>query len=176
MHGGNAPQVKAKAEQRVREEKVRQAVVTLGLPADVTPQAALLEEVCRSVGAVRWLESRIRELDPDLLIFSVQSVIRGRQAIGNVDYEEHRAVPHALWVIYRSERDHLVSVCRAAVTAGIAERQIAVAEQIGGVLADTIHAVLDDIGLSAEQRMTAVTSVQRHLRSLAAIEQGKEIA
>lgn len=63
-HGGKTPtgQRHAALERaRAEAEKVRQAQTFYGRRAAVDPEQALLEEMQRSVGVVRWLESAIAE-------------------------------------------------------------------------------------------------------------------
>ena len=62
VHGGRAPQVKAAAARRLAEQAAQQAVRTLGLPVDISPTEALLEEVRWTAGHVAWLRSRVQEL------------------------------------------------------------------------------------------------------------------
>src|SRR5690348_4530669 len=51
LHGGSTPSHKAAAVVAV----AARAVATFGLPREVDPRDALLEEVYRSAGAVDWL-------------------------------------------------------------------------------------------------------------------------
>lgn len=134
---------------------------------DVEPADALLEEVQRTAGAVRWLEARIREIDPAQLTWGMTARVTGRQAQGRVDYSEARAGTHPLLAVYQAERAHLVTVCRVTIAAGIAERQVQLAERIGSIMADTLTAVLEDLNLTPEQRQAAQTLVPRRLRLLA---------
>jgi hypothetical protein len=166
-HGGRAPQALAAAEQRVIAGKALAAAVTLGLPVDITPHEALLEEVSRSAGAVRWLEARIREIDPAALTWGVAVKVTGKQAAGKADYSEHRAAPHPLLVVYQHERKHLADVCRIAVAVGVEERRVQIAERLGGIVADVLTAVLDDVRLTEEQQAVARESIPRRLRLLA---------
>jgi hypothetical protein len=144
-----------------------EAAVTLGLAADLSPHEALLEEVARSAGAVRWLEQRIRQLDPDALTWGLAVQVTGQQAQGRVGYTEYRAGPHALLTVYQAERKHLTDVCRVTIAAGVEERRVQIAERLGGIVADVLEAVLDDLSLTDAQRGAARESVPRRLRLLA---------
>jgi hypothetical protein len=167
-HGGSAPQVRRAAAQRVMTGKLLAGVATLGLAVeDVSPAEILLEEVARSAGAVRWLEARIRELDPDALTWGLTAEVSGRQSMGPVEFTEHRAGPAQLLLIYQAERTHLVNVCKVTLGAGIEERRVQLAEQLGGVVADMMASLLDDLGLSPEQRESAREAVPRRLWLLA---------
>ena len=167
-HGGKSPQALAAAEQRAIAAKAAKAVVTFGLAVDVTPHQALLEEVARSAGVVRWLEERVRELDPGKIVAGTLTKVTGKQAMGQVEYVEQKTGTHPLLVIYQQERQHLVNVCRVAIAAGVEERRLQLAEQLGGIFADAMAAVLDDLGLNPDQRDKARSAVPRHLRLLSA--------
>lgn len=66
-HGGKAPQVQAAAERRVAEAAAREtmarAVRTLGLPIDIDPGKALLDEIHWTAGHVAWLRDKVQELE-----------------------------------------------------------------------------------------------------------------
>jgi hypothetical protein len=115
-HGGSAPQVKAKAEKRRQETRAREAVATYGLPVEIDPGTALLEEVSRSAGHVRWLRDVVQELDADALVWG--------------------------------EKTTSHQVCTDALKAGIAERQVQLAEQAGERAGQWLRASLEVLGLS----------------------------
>jgi hypothetical protein len=66
-HGGKAPQVQAAAARRVAEadakEQMVKAVRTLGLPIDIDPGKALLDEIHWTAGHVAWLRDKVQELE-----------------------------------------------------------------------------------------------------------------
>lgn len=66
-HGGKAPQVQKKAAERLAEQEAREtmtkAVRTLGLPVDVDPGKALLDEIHWTAGHVAWLREKVQELE-----------------------------------------------------------------------------------------------------------------
>src|SRR5689334_20738736 len=74
-HGGSAPQVVAAAKRRRDEETARQAVATYGLPRQVPPDVALLEEVHRTAGHVEWLGQLVQLAD------TTQLTQRGEQGV-----------------------------------------------------------------------------------------------
>jgi hypothetical protein len=65
------------------------------------------------------------------------------------------------------ERDRCATMATKAVAAGLAERQVRLAEQQGTLLASVIRAVLDDLDLSPEQAAKVAEVVPRHLRAVA---------
>lgn len=150
-HGGRAPQVKAAAKRRQDEEKAAKAVATYGLPREISPDAALLEEVWRTAGHVQWLSELVQLADPGSL------TQRGEQGV----------VVESVWVkLYRDERAHLVAVSKAAIHAGIAERQVRVAEQQGALLAGAVNRILDGLNLTKQQRALVPQVVPAALREI----------
>lgn len=66
-HGGASPQARKKAAERVAEQKAKtimtNAVRTLGLPIDIDPGKALLDEIHWTAGHVAWLREKVQELE-----------------------------------------------------------------------------------------------------------------
>lgn len=118
LHGGSTPdQVK-----HANGQKAAAAVVTFGLPREVNPQVALLEEVHRTAGIVAFL-------DRELAASTVEQLVGERAA----------------WVaLHQAERAHAVKVAKAAIDAGIAEREVRLAEEQGHQIATVLRDVLAD--------------------------------
>jgi len=131
-------------------ERAREAVATFGLPREVAPDVALLEEVHRTAGHVGWLGALVAGLESSEL----------------AQWSETGRAP-SVWVrIYQEERQHLVRVAKAAIDAGIAERQVRLAEQQGTMLAQVIDVVLDGLGLDERQRGLVPEVVPAALRAI----------
>jgi hypothetical protein len=83
-------------------------------------------------------------------------------------YETGEAI-RGLADLEAKERDRCAGFATKAIAAGLAERQVRLAEKQGQMIADVLRAVLGDpeLGLSAEQRAAAPATIRRHL-SLAA--------
>jgi hypothetical protein len=156
FHGGAAPQVKAAAERRLQEAEAQRAVATFGLPREIDPRDALLEEVYRTAGAVDWLWTKVRELEPEAAVWGLVE--------RTDDGEKHKAVPNIWYDLWARERRHLTEVCRVALQAGVEERKVRLAEQQGALLAGVIQAILGDLNLTAEQQRLVPEVVPRHLR------------
>ena len=178
VHGGRAPQVKAAAARRLAEQAAQQAVRTLGLPVDISPTEALLEEVRWTAGHVAWLRSRVQELaeepthrhvsfdgeDEDLLETPGQ---RGALTWGTTKVKTggddagttQEAKPSVWYELYTRERAHLIRVCSEAIRAGVEERRVRLAEQQGDLLALAIRQILDAFGLSGDPRVPVVVPV-----------------
>lgn len=142
-HGGSAPQVRAKAEERLLHRRAVLEAETLGLPREIDPHTALLEELHRTAGAVQWLGAVVADLE------------RGKVA-GDSVYVR----------LYADERDRLVKVAKTCVDVGIEERRVRLAEQAGAQLAAVVRAVLDRLELSADQQSLALRVVPEEFRRL----------
>ncbi|WP_218579043.1 hypothetical protein [Phytohabitans houttuyneae] len=166
-HGGKAPQVRAAANERLGERRAQAAVATFGLPRQIDPRDALLEEVYRTAGAVDWLGEKVRELDPaDAVWGRTEEVDKTSGEFPGTD-TKFAAAPN-IWVeLWQKERKHLLDVCKAAIAAGIEERKVRLAEQQGALLAGVIKGILGDLDLSPEQQQKVATVVPLHLRAVA---------
>lgn len=152
-HGGRAPQVKAAAKARQIQEAAALAVVTYGLPREVAPDVALLEEVHRTAGHVAWLAEVVGQLEREEVTWGLAEETDappGENGGGGVT-TKHKAGVNVWVQLYQQERKHLAAVCRDALAAGIAERQVRLAEQQGALLAGAVNRILDGLGLSKEQ-------------------------
>ena len=134
LHGGCSPTHVINAERIMTV----QACETYGLPRDVEPHVALLEEIARTAGHVDWLGAKVR----------------GEEDLGEKSFELR---------LYKSERHHLVDVCKAAITCGIAERQVKIAEAQGQLIVRVLDGVLEAIGVDREDE-TVRKEVSRQLR------------
>ncbi|WP_235939394.1 hypothetical protein [Occultella kanbiaonis] len=146
-------------------------MVTFGLPVDIAPSEALLEEVRWTAGHVQWLRGRVQELDDDgthhSLVWGETKVTdKGSGVAPGTDTVESSA-PSIWYILYAKERDHLVAVCAAALKAGVEERRVRLAEQQGELVATVIRRILDELQLTVEQAGRAPEIAARHLRLIA---------
>jgi hypothetical protein len=149
--------VKAAAERRVEHAQAEQAVRTYGLPVDVAPEDALLEEVHRTAGHVAYLNGIIGD-------FSSKDELRQWASTG----EEGGYWRQSVWVeLYRHERAHLVAVCKAAISAGIEERRVQLAEKQGELVAELLRVAIDAAQLSPQQSARAYEAIRGHLTRVA---------
>lgn len=163
LHGGSTWSHRRAAQ----KSQARRDVETFGLPVEVDPAEALLEEVQRTAGHVAWLSEQVRGIDPDDLIWGRTKTRQGRGAEGPIDVTDEAAAVNVWLQLYQQERKHLVAVCTAALNAGVEERRVRLAEQQGATLAGVIRAVLADLHLTAEQESRVAEVVPRHLRAVA---------
>lgn len=146
-HGGKAPQVQAKAERVLAEQKAKNimsnAVRTLGLPVDIDPAQALKDEIAVTYGHVQWLRAKVQELTPEDLVWGKDKHEDGVGPQGVVDVTTEKAGPSVWYSMYLTEREHLVKVTTAALRAGIQERQIKLAEEQGQLVFVVIRRIMD---------------------------------
>jgi hypothetical protein len=74
----------------------------------------------------------------------------------------------ALHQMYLRERDHLVRVAKTAIDAGVAEREVRLAENQGQLIAYAVMKMIDGLDLTAQQHQRARQLVSEHLRELSA--------
>jgi hypothetical protein len=113
-HGGASPNHQIAAEKAMAEQRMR----TYGSPIDVEPHVALLEEVRRTAGHVDWLNGVVAELGHD---------IDGGVPIGGLTQTNDKTLIQtpSVWIeMYQEERRMLARVCKMALDAGVAERQV----------------------------------------------------
>lgn len=166
-HGGRAAKAKAKAAERIAEQKAIRAVETYGLPLDVSPGDALLDEVRYTAGHVAWLRERVRELEDRDLTWGMTEQAEKRATEFQGTDTTYGATPNVWLDLYMRERKHLVDVSKAAISAGIEERRVRLAEQQGALVASVIRGILADLKLSPDQRELVAEIVPRRLRALA---------
>lgn len=162
LHGGSTKS-HVIASQRALAEK---AVATFGLPREIDPRDALLEEVYRTAGAVDWLQQQVQALAAEDVVWGKTEEV-DKQAGEFPGVDTRRAAEVNLWVqLWQRERAHLVRVSKEAIGAGLEERRVRLAEQQGAMLAGVIKAILGDLDLSPEQQAKVATVVPMRLRAI----------
>jgi hypothetical protein len=143
FHGGSTTtHVKAAASAEIR--------LLLGRPIEINPLDALLMCIRIRAGEVKWLSDRMAELDETAWI---EETLNGKQ-----------------FHVYARERQHamqdLARYSQMAISLGIAERAVKLAETYGEMLAKLIQGILGDLDLNEEQRAKVPAVVRRHLIAL----------
>jgi hypothetical protein len=122
-------------------------MVTLGAAVDIEPHEALLGVLRLSSGHVAWLREELAGVE-DLATPEAQILVR----------------------LYGEERDRVGRLAKACLDAGVAERQVQLAERYGSAVAEVLRAVFNDpeLALSAAQREQLPQVLRRHLGRLEA--------
>ena len=139
MHGGSTRNGK-KSAQKKRAKKARD---TLGLPVEIDPATALLEEVWRSQGHVVWLGEMVKRLRAKDLSWG-----RTKRDHQGTTYE---AKTNAYVALYNDERKHLVRVSAEAVKAGVEEKRLSLEESRANLIVTMLAGIFDDLDLTEEQ-------------------------
>lgn len=140
FHGGSTPAGEKHA--------AKQTATIMGDALDMEPHEALLSCVRITAGEVAYCSAEIAELDR-----ATESTMFGKKL--------------DLWIEVRQGAIiRLAKFSKMALDAGVAERQVQIAERYGDLLATFIGGVFDDLKLTAKQREAAREIVPRRLRML----------
>jgi len=128
----------------VKQEAQRRSI-EFGQPLPVEPTEALLGVLHLSAGHLSWVRDELAATD-DKRSFDAQVLLR-------------------LW---NDERDRVARIAKAALDAGVQERQVRLAERYGETLAALLRAVFYDpeLALTAAQRDRLPDLLRRHLSGL----------
>lgn len=135
IHGGSAPQVRAKANERLAVAEMHAELARIGRPVEVDPGEALLQVVWADAGNVGALRLQVEALDPDDYA----------GATGN-KHKTNEAAPHVLVTMYRNALDDLARHSKMAIDAGIEERRVRIAERDTERLFTAVQKALLTIG------------------------------
>lgn len=165
-HGGMAPQVQAKA-------RVRAELMAWGLDAPtVDPGQTLLRLVSQSAARAEAYAAELFALIDGDDTGQLKAALVGDIWITGEDGKGHKAGEYvrALALLEAQERDRCANFCRIAIAAGLAERQVRIAEQQGQLLAGILREIIGDaeLGLSTEQRTVLPAVIRRHVQELTA--------
>ena len=150
-------------------QQAEEAVRTYGLRRDISATDALLEEVQWTAGHVAWLREQVQALEATALTWGVTEET-DVQATERPGTDTTRAAAVNMWLeLYQRERKHLVDVCKAAITAGLDERRVRLAEAQGAVVAEVIRRILGRLSLSDEQAGMVPLVVPEELRRAAVL-------
>lgn len=141
LHGGNVPNHRQNAMEQIAE----QGVEAFGLPVNIEPQDALLEELRRTAGIIAFYEQQIRETKHDDLTGPIGTA--GTDVESGLAHHP-RSAPNIWITLHREERVHYVKVAKTCIDAGIEERRVQIAEREGAVLAMVIRGILGEMKIS----------------------------
>lgn len=173
LHGGTSPnQRKAAA-----AEVAQLALARLGRPRAVAPQRALLETVWEAAGNVAFLREQAASLGVDLTLRASEIAVQRSSGEVAMAGETHEYAGHTVTIredvraivkLYGEWCDRLAKYAKAAVEAGIAEREVRLAESQGALIARVFEATFARLGLSPEKLELARTIASSELRLVAA--------
>ena len=163
LHGGCAPSSVAAG----MEAMARKAVVTFGLPRDISAVDALMEEVRYTAGHVAWLREQVQAVEPDALVWGMREQAEKNASEFQGTDTTYAAMPNIWLELYYRERKHLVDVTKAAIAAGIEERRVRLEESKGQLVAEVIKRITGRLGLSAEQSAILPKIASEELRRAA---------
>jgi hypothetical protein len=128
------------------QKKMAQKVLhSFGQPIPVEPTEALLAVLHLSAGHLQYVKDEY-EVVEDKSSFMAQSLMRA----------------------FNEERDRIARIAKAALDAGVAERQVKIAEAYGAQLATLLRNVLEDekLKLTTRQQAAAPAVIRKHLLSM----------
>lgn len=146
-HGGNLPVVREAAKKRVERQKVMAEVERM-------VDKGLLDERGRGVHPIEHLL--------DELYTSAQVVYVLGQMVGDLDKldqyggEGSGRQPHVLYGMWAEERKHHAKLAEMCLRAGVAERQIQIAERQAELMAGAIRNILLELGVADHPQAPAV--------------------
>ena len=139
FHGGNM-------QVHMKKEIKRQAVI-MGAPKEINPLDAIIWCIQITAGEIEWMNGQIAKLQEEQWI---EFTIQGKQL--NV------------WQRARSDaQDRLVRYSKDAITLGLAERAIRLAEQFGVTIAKLLEGIAADLDLTVPQQRIWPSIVRKHL-------------
>jgi hypothetical protein len=142
FHLGSSKNHRKHAVKLKAEQEVARARNEFGGKIPVEPTEALLSVLHLSAGQLAWLHDEL-ETQSDKTSFNGQVLMR-------------------LW---NDERDRVARIAKAALDAGVAERQIKLAESYGEMLATVLRAIFYDpeLDLTDGQKSCLPSLLRRHL-------------
>lgn len=166
FHGGASPQ----AEVSGAVELARREAAVMGQPLSIEPHVALIQCIEIAAGEVRYASDRIADLEPRQAVGQVVTSRPVKLEKGAEDpgtYVEEFGPPAVhIWIEVRHRAmDRLVNYSKIALAAGVAERQVRIAEQQAQLLASAVRSILEDLGMA--DHPDAPRIVRKHLTLLA---------
>lgn len=165
LHGGSTATHRKHAAKLQAAAEANRLGVVMGLPIEVDPLEALLRCIWIAAGEVSYCSDRISELGDDEAVVNYHESQTGSE----ISYEKtSTAAELNIWIVARRDAmDRLAKYSKMAIDAGVAERQVRVAEKLGGIIGALVQSVLGDLDLSAKQLDAAPGIVRKHLARIA---------
>lgn len=136
-----------------------------GEKQEMHPAEALVQLVHYKAGEVMYWRGKIMELEElGLEILSTEVVKEVDGPMGPTVTTETR--PHPWYEMLRVAERDLAAYCSTALRAGVEERQVRIAEAMGGQILEMLETVLAELDLTGTQQSLAAEVVPRVLRSM----------
>ena len=177
LHGGSTGTHRAAAQ----VEQARSLARTLGMPLEVDPKEAILQQVHSRAGQAAFWRARVEELAPGQ---SADALLRGTRGIsktvtnqsggeaGGFTQESTTTdvgpLLHLALIEWQKAQGALESLCIQAVKIGLDERVVRLTERNSEQFGQLLRAIIDDLHLSAEQLSRVPDVVGRHLQAITA--------
>ncbi len=145
MHGSANKRSRQAAERNLAREKAMKVLANLGEPEPVDPAEALLQLVAWKRAEILVLRERVAEIEQDDLVFGTVKEKTGEGALGPTSETVEQAGQHTWYRLLHAAEDQLARYAKAALDAGIAERQVRIAEQQGSLIATALKGILDQL-------------------------------
>jgi hypothetical protein len=162
MHGGTTPNAQRVVKERRQEAEIREMARTLGVPIDVDPKDAILQEIAWCAGHVAWYRSRVQALDPDALIRgprSEQLTVRTGFQAGEQTTTDSGNDVNLFLRLYNEERDRYQRLCLQAIKVGIEERRIRLEESKADLLVQGLEWMIGEARTRLDLSEAAVAAL-----------------
>lgn len=159
LHGGSTPSHKTAAV----KEQARRDVALFAARRDIDPGDALLELVQWTAGEVDYWRQEVQLLEREELTWGVTKVKEGGDDRGTTE----EAKPHIAYVMYTDASNRLKEYSVAALRAGVEERRVRIAEDMGRQIAGVLQVFAASMLASVVERLDEGPSVFREVWSAA---------
>jgi hypothetical protein len=152
QHGGNSPSGIKSAAVIIGEGSILTGKTVMGIPVEMDPADALTKCIAIAAGEVAYCTAQIMQLNE----------------LKDEMYEQDHLGRRQLHLWIRERRgciDRLAKLSKMALDAGVAERQVQLAEQQADLIIAVIDAMVEELGLKPDQMQKALPQVLVRLGS-----------
>jgi hypothetical protein len=146
-HGGSTQTHQVHARHLVAAD----AAAQFGTPIETTPEEALMDALAHAAGQVAFYRARVAELTRDQMTYGAERITRtqrlpggGQQTTEDVTVAKSR--PHVWIVLLNEAQRHYAEVAKACAVLNIEQRRVAMAEEHGSFIYETLSRVLAHYG------------------------------
>ena len=173
VHGGSSKRAKAAAARRLEEEKAqrrmtREATRLIGsTPLD--PAQALLNLVHSTAAEVLYWQARVdvlQDTNEKQLTTGLTKVTEGKDRGGVTTLRQVETVAAIEYRMLVDAKNRLAQYAATALKAGVEERRVKIAEDLGGQLVSLVARILDRLDLAGWQRELADIVVPEEFAAL----------